>query len=493
MYKPMSGFFLLSVLWLMFGSGLCWGIPAFPGAEGFGTQTTHARGKPVFIVTRLDDLDKSQSMRYFHRFGKIGSFRWALAAAKEAGGGYIVFNTAGTIELVRRAFIPSNVYIAGQSAPGTGIAITGEKLILKNSKNVVMRHLRMRGNLPKGSDAILIEQSSENIVLDHLSVSFFRDGAVDVVGAKNITMQWSHVGDAVDSLTRERYHGTPQLLRSLTDRVSLHHNYYTHAHSRSPKFADSAQPHGLIEFSNNVIYNFRKYPSMFEARNGKGNVIGNFYIPGQNTHSGRRGPILKSKSFAIHVQDNLFIDSRKQCPGHDDTGCPGSDLDLCRGNNAHVIGTRPALSSPETSILKHNGAGESGLDTLQYAKARFSEMPQLTYFPVQQNLDEVMAKFGAWPRDNTDKRLLNEVLMCSGAWKLQLPDDHNQYAGTPRPDQDRDGMADNWEQAHGGNLSPNGHDLHPDYENIEMYLNYLHDQLMQAAQPVKAYQTITQQ
>jgi hypothetical protein len=475
-------------------SALAAAVPAFPGAEGFGSDTTHARGKPVFHVTRLDDEDKWQSVRYL----KEGQFRWALARAAEADGGYIVFDVTGAIQLKRTAQIPSNVYVAGQTAPGKGIAIEGAAIVIggKQSavKNVVIRHVRFRGKGPRGSDAFNIEgPGTEKIVLDHVSISFFRDGAVDIVnGARDVTVQWCHMGDAVFSGTNEKYHCEPNLLRTNVNCVSLHHNYYTHCHSRAPQVQNTCAEEGfLIEFSNNVIYDYRKYPSNFEARNGKGNVVGNYYIPGRFTHGDRglgthRGTVTGGNNFTVHVRDNRSVDG----VGHDDVGCPGSDQDTCRGNDQWVTGARPDDSRPETDIMGKVGAIGPTAGVLNYSPTRFDEIPEITYIAVEKNIDEVISKFGALPRDNTDRRLVKELLTRTGGWKLEMPEDNNIYGGEPRADNDRDGMADDWEAKHGGNLEPGGHDLHRVYDNLEVHLNELAETLARQAEPIAAHKAV---
>lgn len=486
-------------LWLMLGLFLNsntapGGTAAFPGAEGFGSETPHARGKQVFRVTRLDDLDMAQRLAYFKGKEQVGCLRWALTAAGEAGGGYIVFDVAGAIKLIRTAEIPSNTYIAGQSAPGSGIAIEGAVMIIRG-KDVLIRNIRHRGNVrQKSADAILIEKGAENVVLDHVSISFFRDGAVDIVGAKNVTIQWCHMGDAVDSLDRgEPYHCEPNLLRTGADRVSIHHCYYTHCHSRVPFFQASSAANGLIEFSNNVVYDYRKYPGDFEAPNGKGNAVGNFYVPGHFTH-GRggeaRGMMIGSGGFTLHVKDNIAISSFPDCPGHDDEGCPGSDQDVCRGKDSPVLGCRPDASRPETDIMGKPPKLGPTPGEFNYSATRFSEIPAVTYDPVAKATDEVMSKFGALPRDNTDARLLNELLTHKGEWKLQMPDDKNVYPGEPKPDKDADGMADEWEQKNGGDLKPNGHELHAAYDNIEIYLNQLMEAHIGNAPKIAAWKTL---
>lgn len=467
--------------------------PAFPGAEGFGATTTHARGKPVFHVTRLDDEDKWQNTQYLQE----GQFRWALAKAEETGGGFIVFDVSGAIQLKRTAYIPSNVYIAGQSAPGKGIAIEGAGIGIgrkdEPSKDVVIRHIRFRGKAERNTDAFNIEgPGTENIMLDHVSISFFQDGAVDIVnGVRNVTVQWCQMGDAVFSGTREKYHCEPNLIRTNVNYISIHHNYYTHCHSRAPQVQEDCAEGFLIEFSNNIVYDYRKYPSNFDARDGKANVIGNYYIPGRFTHGDNgpgkhRGMVTGRNNFTVYVQDNRSVDGL----GHDDVGCPGKDQDTCRGNDQWVTGARSDDSQPETDIMGKQGAIGPKPGVLNYSPKRFGEIPEITYIPVEKNIDEVISKFGALPRDNTDERLVQELLTRSGGWKLEMPDDNNDYNGKSRVDKDQDGMPDNWESKHGGDLEPNGHDLHPVYDNIEVYLNELAEKLLKQTKRVKAQKAV---
>src|SRR5437763_8447454 len=83
-------------------------IPAFPGAEGFGSTTPGGRGGKVLFVTNLADSGP-------------GSLRDACEAE---GPRIIVFQLAGTIAL-KEAIIVKNPFltIAGQTAPGDGICL----------------------------------------------------------------------------------------------------------------------------------------------------------------------------------------------------------------------------------------------------------------------------------------------------------------------------------------------------------------------------------
>lgn len=465
-------------------------VPCFPGAEGFGTQTVHARGKPVFHVTRLDDEDKLQKLHYL----KPGQFRYALAQAREAGGGYIVFDVAGTIKLHRMAEIPSHTYIAGQTAPGSGIAIEGGALwvgtwrqdpTVYTAHDVVVRHVRFRGRAKAGSDAFnIIGEGTKNVVLDHVSVSFFQDGAADIVdGATDVTLQWCHFGDASDSGTSEKYHGQPNLITRDSNRISIHHNLYTHSHSRTPWVTSFFRIDDFqIEFSNNVVYDYRKYPSGFDAPKGIGNVVGNLYIPGSFTHADQganRPVIVGDNGFRVYLRDNLALSGL----GHDNKGSNGlafrgGDQHIQRGNPGKIVGTRQTSDAPETAVMGKGPTLGPIPGVFETSAERFSSIPKITYVPVKENLNQVATYFGALPRDNTDQRILSELTSSSGGWKLEIPDDQNDYSGEARPDADQDGIDDRWEAKHGGDLNPHGHDLDQDYENMEVYLNDLAQSLV---------------
>src|SRR5688572_28204706 len=103
-------------------------IPAFPGAEGFGSTTPGGRGGKVLFVTNLNDSGE-------------GSLR---AACDAKGPRIVVFRVGGIIDLqspitVREPFLT----IAGQSAPGDGICLRGNRFGIR-THDVVVRFLRSR-------------------------------------------------------------------------------------------------------------------------------------------------------------------------------------------------------------------------------------------------------------------------------------------------------------------------------------------------------------
>lgn len=96
-------------------------LVAFPGAEGFGKYAKGARASStptVYHVTNLNDTG-------------TGSFRDAVSASNRI----VVFDVAGVIKITSRVVVSSNIYIAGQTAPGEGITIYGNGFSFSGASN----------------------------------------------------------------------------------------------------------------------------------------------------------------------------------------------------------------------------------------------------------------------------------------------------------------------------------------------------------------------
>jgi hypothetical protein len=127
---------------------------AFPGAEGAGRFAVGGRGGRVIRVTSLSDSGP-------------GSLREAIDAR---GPRTIVFDIGGTIRLASPLTIRrGEVTIAGQTAPGGGITLADQPLIIA-ADDVVVRYIRSRlgdQGVTEGSegDAVSISRGSR-IILD---------------------------------------------------------------------------------------------------------------------------------------------------------------------------------------------------------------------------------------------------------------------------------------------------------------------------------------
>ncbi|MBD0287714.1 MAG: polysaccharide lyase, partial [Flavisolibacter sp.] len=136
-------------------------IPAFPGAEGGGALSFGGRGGKVYVVTTLADSGP-------------GSFREAC----EAGGARIVvFNVAGIIQLKSPITIRAPyITIAGQTAPGGGVCIAGESVLI-DTHDVVIRYMRFRRGATEVTrrDDALGGNGVGNIIIDHVSASWGLD------------------------------------------------------------------------------------------------------------------------------------------------------------------------------------------------------------------------------------------------------------------------------------------------------------------------------
>jgi len=135
-------------------------VYAFPEAVGFGRTATGGRGGTVVHVTNLSDTG-------------TGSLRDAVSA----GNRIVVFDVGGAITISSAISVSSNITIAGQTAPGDGIAIQGNELSFSSHTNGIARYLRVRPGCttctrsdpqfaPRGNNS----PSSSTLNLDPVSV-----------------------------------------------------------------------------------------------------------------------------------------------------------------------------------------------------------------------------------------------------------------------------------------------------------------------------------
>src|SRR5690606_24927758 len=114
-------------------------VVAFPGAEGFGRFATGGRGGDVYRVTTLEDSGE-------------GSLRDGVSKR----GRFIELDVAGVIHLKSVLVLISDLTMLGQTAPGDGVVLYGNRISASGAPNVICRYIRVRmgRNGPSGQDAM---------------------------------------------------------------------------------------------------------------------------------------------------------------------------------------------------------------------------------------------------------------------------------------------------------------------------------------------------
>jgi pectate lyase len=395
---------------------LAWALPAFPGAEGYGSDTPGGRGGDVYVVSDLQG-------------GGPGSLK---AALKARGPRIIVFAVSGTYR-GRLTIDEPYLTIAGQTAPGGGIAVNGAEggaLEIK-THDVVIRHLRLRSGPPDTPDTLRLGPEAHHVVIDHCSISWGVDENLAVLGHTN-TIQWSIISEALQLSTHKAGdHSMGAILGP--GNVSVHHTLFAHNRARNPRIGGR---NTTVDFVNNVIYNYGSAITRLSASALlELNYVGNTILKGPDSGS---APVF---AMARDYPVSIFADAN---------ATPAS-VKLISSRQEHMLASR-----------RHAA-------------------PQVTTSPAREALAEVLAHAGASlpRRDPVDARIVWTVLKRKG-YLIDHPDQVGGWPdlapGTAPQDTDQDGMPDRWERERGLDPDdPSDARGDPDgdgYTNIEDFINH---------------------
>lgn len=377
------------------------GPKAFPGAAGYGAVSAGGRGGRIIAVTTLADSG-------------AGSLRACINAS---GPRVCVFRVNGTIRYTQRPpwIINPFITIAGQTAPGGGITLahgggaTGRTpLVIKGTHDVVVRHIRVRPNLPGGArqaeDGITIEKS-KRVIIDHVSASWARDELVN-----------GYDDNDNISITNSIFaFGTPPhdkcaLLASDpvgAQRLSFIGNVCAHNGDRNP---DLNFPRGsCVEVVNNVFYNAdSRFTEIWEAFGGTPvSLVGNVFLAG--------------------------LDTRPSTVGiaRDERGSIGPAAVYLWNNEAR--GNFKAVTPNLAAVLQAAPPCPLTAQPLTAAQA----------------FTNALAHAGTWPRDAIDNGVVSDVRQITGRIGTPPSGIPANPPATPYLDKDGDGMDDNWEHTHG--------------------------------------------
>lgn len=402
--------------------------PAFPGAIGFGKIATGWRGGEVVAVTSLDDAGPG-----------------TLRACAENGDAprICVFDVSGTITLASAIRPGSNLYIAGQTAPGPGIQIRNgasarSPLEIVNTHDLVVRFLKLRpGPSRKPSpvvDAVSIEDG-ERLYFGNLSLMFSTDEnfslhVSDGVSA-DITLERSIVAYGLDDSTHPKgRHSKGALIcskegtRNECGRVTLWGNLFAHNRDRNPDV--NGTEIGPVEVVNNIFYNpISQFGELYDHTGNLNFVyIGNVALTGPS--SGRRA------AWAVEAMD--FSDENEiTIIARDNIAARRED---CRESDDF-----PVLDMPARQDRATDPSAPVSVEPIP-AKEVLRQIPPRVGDQIDDRRDP----------DPLDKRVLRSLRECTG----RVIDKVAQAGGWPelsaprRQDGDKDGLADEWETGREG-------------------------------------------
>lgn len=435
---------ILALLALTPGAAQAASTPlAFPGAEGFGRHATGGRGGTVFHVTTLADSGP-------------GSLR---AAVEAKGARTVIFDVAGTITLASPLKISRpNITIAGQTAPGQGVTLRGQPLVVA-ADDVVIRYIRVRlGDETKVQEDAVSITRGRRIILDHVSASWSIDETLSAgsrydppeSGIYDLTVQWSLIAESLNvSVHLKGKHGYGSLIRGgFGARMSWAHNLWAGHQARMPRPGNyngpAIDPVGpFIEFRNNVFYNWGGGRAGYNAdadAKASYDFVGNWY---------QQGP--DSEAALAFCEESAG--ARAFFSGNAMNG-------LVPADPWSLVGCTPPAGYRSAVPLADSGMK---VETAAQAYAR------------------VLAGAGASrSRDAVDERIVAGVKARTG----RLIDSQADVGGWPVlaggpawVDSDGDGMPDDWETAHGFDRrdgTDGAKDRNGDgFTNLEEWLNSL--------------------
>ena len=496
-------------------------IPAFPGAEGAGATATGGRGGTVVHVTNLkpdgpgslaDAVSQPNRIVVFDVSGAIDLLQEkgskdakteqaespesqkdaADRLAKKEEEYRKTISDPKTLEkkLQRRAdeaknaaehpelspqatgrtlsISQPNITIAGQTAPGEGIAIIHGSLAVKAS-NVIVRHFRVRrGAIAPGNmgDGITVKGEDEeaplrDVILDHVSTCWTTDENITMTSKiANGTVQYAIAAEGLDYYNPPQTppkHSEGSLFGSgLPDGVvDFHHMIYAHNRLRNPRFTGGGET-PIIDLRNSVIYNGKETMTQTGSGGARGNLINNYYKYGIDAFEPLRGGIMtfcnKTETFHLYVAGN-YVD-----------GYPNVTADNWLGMRFDKENRREQQDKP-----------------VEQAKEAFP-MPPMTTQTAQEAYETCLAESGATlpSRDWIDHRIVADVRFGTGRIidkETDLPEKFRwcAYESLPAPeDADQDGMPDFWEEQFGLDRVKDDSAADADGDgntNVEEYLN----------------------
>ena len=467
MKKTLTALLLAGSMLTGIGASAQGQLLAFPGAEGFGRYATGGRGGQIYHVTNLNDSGP-------------GSLRDAVSY----GGRIVVFDVCGVINLKSVLVFKSNITLLGQTAPGEGIQVYGDRVSFTDANNIIIRHMRFRMGIngPSGKDTAGAA-SGHDMIFDHLSVLWGRDECFSISsndksgGPANITIQNSIIGQGLMT------HACGGLIQS-DNGITLYRNLYIENKTRNPKVK------GLNQYVNNVVYNWGNggcYIMSGSEGDSWADIENNYFINGP--WAGAKAPFTRGTPTFCYYGAGNYHDNNKD-------GVINGELmtvEQMKGESADGIAPYStwysSLEALNQHITEHNAAKGTNIRQIPEIQNKKTAADALAW--VEQYVGPVLPA-----RDEVDQYIIDELTSYGKKGTIngissekQLPHKGTGIlSGGVKPlDTDGDGIPDEWEIANGLNpndaadaaaIASNG------YANIENYVFTITDAYPYIKKPI---------
>ncbi|GLR17260.1 pectate lyase family protein [Portibacter lacus] len=433
---------------------------AFPTAEGYGKYSKGGRGGAVYEVTNLKDSGE-------------GSLRAAVEASEPRT---VVFRISGTIILesplrIKHPFLT----IAGQTAPGDGICLRKNPIIIE-ADHVIIRYLRVRLGDESGGDYDAVSSRyTKHIIIDHVSSSWSVDECMSIYHCDSITVQWCLISESMSQSNHVKgSHGFGGIWGS--NNSTYHHNLLAHHSSRNPRMASGS---GYTDYRNNVVYNWG-YQSLYGGeKKQKGNdkfnfshfnIVANYYKPGPATNPNKVSYRIANPSSRSETDFGLWYISENVMVGNEEVtadnwnGGVQTDIDLEK-----IKQEKPWASM----IINQQSAEEAYQIVLENSGATLPKRDEIDTRIVKETMEGYATYEG---ESYKNKHQVADSTLVTG-----IIDTQNDVGGWPElkslpalKDTDHDGMPDKWEEKHelDKNNPEDRNEIASDgYTMLEHYLN----------------------